>query len=134
MSTEPLAGKRILSFVGEIYEDLELWYPKLRMIEAGAEFVVAGPDAETRYAGKHGYPCVSDAKIDDMAAKDFDGLLCPGGFMPDKLRRDAKVLQIVRDFHGLFNLRCCVNKCIKKRACAGAAHEAGIYEQTRGAP
>ena len=97
--TYPLQGKRILSFVGDIYEDLELWYPKLRMIEAGAEFVCAGPDANQLYAGKHGYPCISDARIADMHANDFDGLLCPGGFMPDKLRRDPVVLQIVKDFH-----------------------------------
>lgn len=94
----PLTQKRILAFVGDIYEDLELWYPKLRMIEAGAEVVVAGPAAGAVYAGKNGYPCTSDAAIDDMNAADFDGLLVPGGFMPDKLRRDAKVLELVREF------------------------------------
>lgn len=94
-----LSGHRILSFVGDIYEDLELWYPKLRMIEAGAEVVVAGPQAGVNYDGKNGYPCVSDTAIDDMNAADFTGLLVPGGFMPDKLRRDPKVLQLVRDFH-----------------------------------
>jgi protease I len=95
----PLKGKRILSLIGDIYEDLELWYPKLRMIEAGAEFVVAGPEANQLYRGKHGYPCQSDTAIRDMRADDFAGLLCPGGFMPDKLRRDEHVLQLVRDFH-----------------------------------
>lgn len=94
----PLTQKRILAFVGDIYEDLELWYPKLRMIEAGAEVVVAGPVAGAVYAGKNGYPCTADAAIDDMNAADFDGLLVPGGFMPDKLRRDAKVLALVREF------------------------------------
>ncbi|QDV13755.1 Putative cysteine protease YraA [Rosistilla oblonga] len=94
-----LTGHKILVFVGDIYEDLELWYPKLRLIEAGAEVVVAGPAANTNYAGKNGYPCVSDTAIDDMDAADFTGLVVPGGFMPDKLRRDPKVLQIVRDFH-----------------------------------
>ncbi|QDV58058.1 type 1 glutamine amidotransferase domain-containing protein [Rosistilla oblonga] len=94
-----LTGHKILVFVGDIYEDLELWYPKLRLIEAGAEVVVAGPAANTNYAGKNGYPCVSDTAIDDMDAGDFTGLVVPGGFMPDKLRRDPKVLQIVRDFH-----------------------------------
>ena len=96
---ELLSGKRILSFVGDVYEDLELWYPKLRMIEAGAEFICAGQESDIRYDGKNGYPCVSDTRISDMNAGDFDGLLCPGGFMPDKLRRDANVLQLVRDFH-----------------------------------
>jgi protease I len=94
----PLSGKRFLIFVDDIYEDLELWYPKLRLIEAGATVVVAGPKAEHRYEGKNGYPCRSDAAIADMQASDFDGLVVPGGFMPDKLRRDPKVLQLVRDF------------------------------------
>ena len=45
---QPLRGKRILFFVGEIYEDLELWYPRLRMLEAGAEIVGAGPERRTK--------------------------------------------------------------------------------------
>ena len=60
--------------------------------------MVAGPDAATHYSGKHGYPCVSDAAIDQMRADDFDGLVVPGGFMPDKLRRDPVVLDLVRAF------------------------------------
>ncbi len=98
-SNRPLAGMKILCFVGDLYEDLELWYPKLRFIEAGAEVIVAGTAAARLYSGKNGYPCTSDAAINDMQAADFDGLLCPGGFMPDKLRRDAKVLQLIKDFH-----------------------------------
>ena len=88
-----LTGKRILIFVGDIYEDLELWYPKLRMEEAGADVTLAGPEKAMTYLGKNGYPCVSDAAIDNMQESDFDGLIVPGGFMPDKLRRDPKVLQ-----------------------------------------
>ncbi len=97
MSTN-LSGKKFLIFVGDIYEDLELWYPNLRLIEAGAETVLAGPEAGVTYAGKNGYPCVSTAAIEDQSAADFDGVICPGGFMPDKLRRDEKVLQLIRDF------------------------------------
>lgn len=88
-----------MCFVGEIYEDLELWYPKLRLEEAGATVTLAGPEANVKYAGKHGYPCVSEAAIGDMEAESFDGVICPGGFMPDKLRRDAKVLELVSTFH-----------------------------------
>lgn len=94
----PLQGKRILIFVGDIYEDLELWYPKLRLIEAGAEVVVAGEKAGVTYAGKHSYPCVADAAIAEMQSDKFDGLVVPGGFMPDKLRRDAKVKSLVQEF------------------------------------
>jgi protease I len=97
--TLPLSNKRILIFVDDIYEDLELWYPKLRLIEAGARVVVAGPKAKETYRGKHSYPCTADAAISEMSADSFDGLVVPGGFMPDKLRRDPKVLQLVRDFH-----------------------------------
>ncbi len=99
MTTEnPLAGKRVLILTGDVYEDLELWYPKLRLIEAGAEVVVAGPDASTGYAGKNGYPCVSDASFREVHASEFDALVVPGGFMPDKVRRDPIVLEIVRSF------------------------------------
>ena len=98
MTDLPLIGKRVLILTGEIYEDLELWYPKLRLEEAGATTVVAGPKADHLYNGKHGYPCVSDAAIDQMKPSDFDALVIPGGFMPDKLRRDPTVLSLVRDF------------------------------------
>ncbi len=94
----PLTGQRLLMFVGDIHEDLELWYPKLRMVEAGAQVVVAGPEAGVTYAGKNGYPCQSDAALSDMSADAFDGLIVPGGFMPDKLRRDPQVLNLVRHF------------------------------------
>lgn len=98
----PLAEKQLLMFVGDIYEDLELWYPKLRLIEAGAKVVVAGPEAQQQYAGKNGYPCISDIAIEDVQVDDWDGLVVPGGFMPDKLRRNDQVLAIVRqlDFAG----------------------------------
>ena len=95
----PSQNQRILIFVDDIYEDLELWYPRLRMIEAGCQVVVAGPQAKQTYRGKHSYPCVSDAAIAEVDAGSFDGVVVPGGFMPDKLRRDSRVLKLVRDFH-----------------------------------
>ena len=93
-----LPNCRVLMFVDDVYEDLELWYPKLRLIEAGAHVTVAGPKGNHVYAGKHGFPCRGDAAIAEMEASDFHGLVIPGGFMPDKLRRDAKVLSLVREF------------------------------------
>ena len=96
--TKSLAGQRVLIFVEDAYEDLELWYPKLRLIEAGVQVTVAAPKAGQRYVGKNGYPCVSDAAIADMQSADFQGVLCAGGWMPDKLRRDPKVLQLIREF------------------------------------
>ncbi|HZZ29684.1 MAG TPA: type 1 glutamine amidotransferase domain-containing protein [Pirellulales bacterium] len=96
--SQSLSGKKFLLFVEDLYEDLELWYPKLRLVEAGAKTTVAGTKAGQKYEGKNGYPCVADAAIAEVRAADFDGLIVPGGFMPDKLRRDPKVLQLVRDF------------------------------------
>jgi protease I len=97
--TLPLDSLRVLFFTGDVYEDLELWYPKLRLIEAGASVVVAGEEAQANYAGKHGYPCRSDVAIDSIDSSSFDALVVPGGFMPDKLRRNPKVLAIVREMH-----------------------------------
>jgi len=94
-----LEGRRILCFVGDDYEDLELWYPKLRLEEAGAHVTLAGAADGANYHGKHGYPCVADATISEMDAGDFDGVICPGGWMPDKLRRDPKVLELLQAFH-----------------------------------
>ena len=89
--------KTLLTFVDDLYEDLELWYPKLRLEEGGFATCLAGPELKT-YSGKHGYPAQADAVIADMKADDFCGLLIPGGFMPDKLRRDPKVKQLTVEF------------------------------------
>lgn len=98
-TTKPLSGKKVLCFIGDIYEDLELLYPKYRLKEAGAQVVVAGPEANTTYKGKHGYPSKSDTSISEIVPDNYDLLVIPGGFMPDKLRRDPNVLKIVREFH-----------------------------------
>ena len=93
--------KRILAFVDGRNEDLELWYPKIRLEEEGWEVVVPGRERGRTYHGKHAYPCVADAAIAEAAADDFDALLVPGGFAPDKLRRDATVLELTREIDAL---------------------------------
>ena len=90
-----LAGRTILFFAGPQYEDLELWYPKIRLEEEGAAVVVAGI-GDPVYHGKHGYPCPVDAHVDELDAARFDGLVIPGGFAPDKLRRIPKVLALTK--------------------------------------
>ncbi len=92
-----MRGRRYLTLVDDMYEDLELWCPKYRFEEEGAEVVIAGLERRT-YTGKNGYPCTAEALIPEMRAEDFDGFLIPGGFMPDKLRRDADVLALTRAF------------------------------------
>ncbi len=90
-------SKTLLAFVDDIYEDLELWYPKLRCEEAGYAMRLAGLELKT-YTGKHGYPAKADLLLPEARSADFCGLLVPGGFMPDKLRRDAKILALTREF------------------------------------
>ena len=92
-----LNNQRILFFVGDIYEDMELWYPLYRLQEAGAQTVIAGETLGS-FTGKNGYPCQAEALIDDMDEAEFTGLVIPGGFMPDKLRRNPKVLELTRAF------------------------------------
>jgi len=94
----PIDVQRVLIFVGDDYEDLELWYPKLRLMEAGVHVTVAGMQSGHKYRGKNGYPCVADAEIAVMEANDFHGVVCPGGWMPDKLRREPKVQSLIREF------------------------------------
>lgn len=94
-----LQGKKILIYVAQDYEDLELLYPKIRMIEEGAKVVVAGPKEKETYKGKHGYPCQAEVSFEQVSAKDFDALIIPGGYAPDILRRLPKVLEITRQFN-----------------------------------
>jgi protease I len=88
----------VLILVEDGYEDMELMYPKYRLEEAGYRVIVAGPKANQEYVGKHGYPCVSDAVIAAMCSSEFIGVICPGGWAPDKLRRNPKVKQLVAEF------------------------------------
>src|SRR5436190_4083595 len=90
-------NRTVLTFVDDVYEDLELWYPKLRLEEAGYSVRLAGREIKA-YSGKHGYPATSDMLLSDARSADFCGLLIPGGFMPDKLRRDDKVLSLTSEF------------------------------------
>jgi len=90
-------SRHVLVLVDQAYEDLELWYPKIRLEEEGMRVVVAGPE-RTRYVGKYGYPCTPDVTIDEVRADAFDALVIPGGWAPDKLRRIPAVLELVRAF------------------------------------
>lgn len=90
-----LKGKKVLILADEMYEDMELWYPKIRLTEAGAMVKVAGPEKKT-YHGKHGYPVDADGKITTYKPKDFDCVIVPGGYAPDRLRRSKPVLDFVK--------------------------------------
>src|SRR3989344_3836392 len=66
-----LNNKKVIIFAENIYEDLELWYPKIRLTEEGAKVIVAGTGEKT-YKGKNGYPLEVDGNIKDFKANDLD--------------------------------------------------------------
>ncbi len=88
----------IAILVGPEYEDLEVWYPKLRLEEAGFDTPLVGM-GDAKYSGKWGYPAVVDRHVSDVDPASLRGVLAPGGWAPDKLRRDAAVLAMVRSVH-----------------------------------
>ncbi len=91
-----LEGKKVIALVSADFEDLELWYPVLRLREEGATVHLVGENANEMYLGKYGVPAQSDLSFKDINPADYDGILVPGGWAPDKLRRYPEVLDMVR--------------------------------------
>jgi protease I len=92
-----LKGKTIGYFVAQEVEDLEYWVPLMRLQEEGARVISIGLNTQA-VRGKHGLEMTPDVSIDEAPrADELDGLVIPGGWAPDKLRRNQKVLQLVRD-------------------------------------
>lgn len=89
-----IADKRIAILVEQQYQEMELWYPLYRLKEAGAEVTLIGPKLQS-YPSKLGYPAKADKAVDDVSADDFDGIVIPGGFCPDYLRRSPKIIALV---------------------------------------
>ncbi len=95
-----MAGKiRVAILVEDFYQDLEVWYPLLRLKEEGFEVVTVEPNGRKEYKGKNGYPIVVDKSIDQVKPADFDAVVIPGGWAPDKLRLSRKVLDFVKSIH-----------------------------------
>jgi len=91
------SNKKVVILIEKIYEDLEAWYPKIRLPAENIDVVTAAPELKT-YQGKNGLLIEPDCKIDDIKEKDFDGIIIPGGFAPDFLRRYSNVLELVQAF------------------------------------
>lgn len=91
--------KRVAILIEELYNDQEFWYPYYRMKEAGCHVTVVGSGSATEYTGKAGTRARADAKASDVTARDFDGIIIPGGYAPDHMRRYPDMVDLVR---GLF--------------------------------
>ncbi|MCK4934684.1 MAG: type 1 glutamine amidotransferase [Simkaniaceae bacterium] len=88
---------KIVALVCDYYQDLELWYPILRMKEAGIEVLIAGLSHPAIYQGKHGYPCETEIDVKNVKVDAIDGILIPGGRAPDQLRVTPAVLSLVKE-------------------------------------
>ncbi|WP_100374290.1 type 1 glutamine amidotransferase domain-containing protein [Bacillus sp. FJAT-45037] len=91
-----LNNKKIIQLVSKDFEDLELWYPVLRLREEGATVDIVADKANETYIGKYGVPIQSDYAFDDIDPNEYDAILVPGGWSPDLLRRFDSVLNMVR--------------------------------------
>jgi protease I len=96
-----LSGRKVLAYVDEEFEDLEMWYPVLRLREAGAIVEIVGPKAKTAYHGKYGVPIITDFAFNEVKSEDYIGLYVPGGWAPDKLRRYPDVIRLTQEFHAV---------------------------------
>jgi len=95
-SSKPL-NAQIAVLCEHQYQELELWYPVMRLREVGCNVLIVGPSDTQIYGSKLGYPVVADLSIDEVNADDFDGVIIPGGFAPEGLRRNAGIISLVRD-------------------------------------
>lgn len=91
-----LQDKKVITIVDEDFDDLELWYPILRLREEGATVHIVGQEANKQYIGKNGVPAETDFAFTDVDANDYDAILVPGGWAPDKLRRYPEVLDYIK--------------------------------------
>jgi protease I len=91
-----LGGVRVAILAEDLYEDVELWYPYYRLIESGATVTIVGSGRADTFKGKHGLPVKADVSIDDVSSDDFDGVVVPGGFSPDLMRRKPPMIDFIR--------------------------------------
>ncbi|MFX1324573.1 MAG: type 1 glutamine amidotransferase domain-containing protein [Promethearchaeota archaeon] len=88
--------KKIAFLATDGYEDLELHYPRIRLIEAGFDTELISLHRR-EIIGKHGYPIKPDKLIREANPDDYDGVIIPGGTKnPDYLRRDKDILDFVK--------------------------------------
>jgi protease I len=94
-----LKGKKVVLLTENLYQELELWVPYYRLKEEGAEVVVVGSGSNRTYTGKYGYPIEVDKEAKEIDVSKFDGVVIPGGYAPDVMRRYPEMVRIVREAH-----------------------------------
>jgi protease I len=94
-----LKGKTIAVLVEQDYQDLEVWYPTLRLREEGATVKLVGTGSAPEYRGKYGYPAKVEQDVRYAKTSEFDGLVVPGGWAPDRLRMSQPLLAFVKEMN-----------------------------------
>lgn len=91
--------KKIAVLVEDNYQVLEVWYPYFRLREAGIKTLLVGSGAKKEYKSKEGYPAQEELSIKKAKADEFDGVIIPGGYAPDILRRYKEINNFVKDIY-----------------------------------
>jgi len=87
--------KKIALMVDEMYQVLELWYPYYRLKEAGFQVDLVAGEKNKEYKSKEGYPCLSTVSVREAKPDDYDCLIIPGGYAPDHMRADERIIRFV---------------------------------------
>lgn len=103
-----LSEKHVAVLVGDFYQELEVWYPLYRLREAGVRVSTVGTGEKDTFPSKLGYPCTVDLSIDQVEVEDYDGVVIPGGWAPDFLRRHPAVNQFVADLNEAGKVIACI--------------------------
>jgi protease I len=93
-----LQGKKVIIFAEEMYNEFELWYPYYRLLEAGAEVTLVGSGSAVVYKSKLGFPVTVQTAAGQVEPNRFDGLISPGGYAPDRMRRYPAMVGLVKEF------------------------------------
>ena len=94
-----LQKKSIVILVETLYNDREFWYPYYRLREEGAQVCIVGPEAGKQYKGKDGIAVTAEKGMNEIIVESYDGIVIPGGYAPDHMRRHHLMVKLVRDFH-----------------------------------
>jgi protease I len=94
-----LKGKKVVVLIENNYQDLEFWVPYYRLKEEGAEITVVGSGSSRTYTSKYGYPVDVSKEAKEIDPSKIDGVVIPGGYAPDLMRRYPDMVRIVREAH-----------------------------------
>ncbi|MBI4964132.1 MAG: type 1 glutamine amidotransferase [Desulfomonile tiedjei] len=92
-----LKGKKAAILSEDMYNEFELWIPYYRLKEEGIEVTVVGSGTASTYHSKNGIPVPVDKNASQVSAADFDAVVVPGGYAPDKMRIHPEMVSLVRD-------------------------------------